>query len=134
MNRAILCSAIEGLSSQYGYHFHLNDEAYYPTTVSRYPAAFMTQPKFESIEGRQHGRISYKVSLRLARQGAKLSPTERNELLCRMEEELVEIFVDLSKEERVAIVNSLSISPCTESIDNHGAIALEAKAHITTIF
>ena len=134
MNRALLCGAIEGLVSQYGYHFHLNDEAYYPTVISRYPAAFMSQPAFESIEGRQHGRISYKVTLRLARQGAKLAPAERNELLGRMEQELIEVFVALSKAECVAVVNELTISPSAQPIDNHGAVSLEAKANVTTIF
>ena len=119
MNRALLCGAIEGLVSQYGYHFHLNDEAYYPTVISRYPAAFMSQPAFESIEGRQ---------------GAKLAPTERNELLGRMEQELIEIFVALSKAECVAVVNELTISPSAQPIDNHGAVSLAAKANVTTIF
>ena len=134
MNRAFLCSAIEGLVSQRGYHFQLSDEARYPTTVCRYPAAFMAQPEFESIEGRERGRITYKVALKLARQGAKLASSERNSLLDTMEEELMDLFVALSESERVAVVEKLSIAPCTEAIDAHGAIAIEAKAIITTIF
>lgn len=134
MNRAFLCSAIEGLVSQYGYHFLLNDKSYYPTTVSRYPAAFMTQPEFMSMEGRRHGRITYKVTLRLAQQGAKLAPAERNNALNQMEKELMEIFIALSKAENVAVVGNLTISPCSESIDSHGAIAIEAQASVTTIF
>ena len=134
MNRAFLCSAIEGLAVQHGYTFQLNDEAHYPTTVCRYPAAFMAQPEFTSIEGRKHGRITYKIVLRLAQQGAKLPPSERNILLDTMEAELINIFVELSKTERVAVVDKLAISPCQEAIDVHGALALEANAYVTTIF
>lgn len=134
MNRAFLCSAIEGLASQYGYHFALNDKSCYPTTISRYPAAFMTQPKFESMEGRQHGRITYSVTLRLAQQGAKLTPAERNNALDKMEKELMEIFIALSKIDDVAVVDELSIVPYSEPIDNHGAIAIEAHANVTTVF
>ena len=134
MNRAFLCSAIEGLVSQYGYHFELNDKSYYPTAISRYPVAFMTQPEFTSLEGRQHGRITYTVTLRLAQQGAKLAPAERNKLLDTMEGELMEIFVNLSRTDRVALVDKLSIKPCSESIDAHGAIGIEANACVTTIF
>ena len=134
MNRAFLCSAIEGLVSQRGYHFQLNDKAHYPTTVSRYPAAFMAQPEFASIEGRQRGRITYKVSLRLAQQGAKLSPSERNALLDTMERELVELFVALSNDKCVAVVDKLTIAPLAEAIDTHGALAIEAEAYVTTIF
>ena len=134
MNRAFLCSAIEGLVSQCGYHFKLGDESHYPTTVCRYPAAFMTQPEFESIEGRRHGRITYKVTLKLVHQGAKLASSERNTLLNTMEEEIIEIFAALSQTERVAVVDKLTIAPSAEAIDAHGALAIEAEAYVTTIF
>ena len=134
MNRAFLCSAIEGLVSQCGYHFKIGDKSHYPTTVCRSPAAFMTHPEFESIEGRRHGRITHKVTLKLAQQGAKLSSSERNALLNTMEEELLELFVALSKTERVAVVDKLTIAPCSEAIDAHGALAIEAEAYVTTIF
>ena len=134
MNRAFLCSAIEGLVSKCGYSFQLNDKSYYPTTVCQYPSAFMLQPEFSSMEGRKHGKIVYKVTLRLLHQAAKLSPTERNVLLDRMEEEMMQLFVELSQTERVAVVENLTIAPCVEPIDSHGAIAIEAKADIVTIF
>ena len=134
MNRAFLCSAIEGLVSARGYNFQLDDDTHYPTSVCRYPAAFMAQPEFLSLEGRHHGRITYKLSLRLAQQGAKLTQTERNALLDRMEQEAMELFVALSKERCVAVVDKLSIVPCTEAVDIHGAVAIEAKAQVTTIF
>lgn len=134
MNRAFLCSAIEGLASRYGYDFSLNDKSYYPATICRYPAAFMLQPEFAAIEGRKHGRITYKVSLRLAKQAAKLSPQERNELLAEMEQQMTELFVELSQEQRVALVRDLTIRPLSEVIDQHGAMAIEAQANIETIF
>lgn len=120
--------------SQYGYHFQLNDDAYYPTTVCRYPAAFMSQPEFQSMEGRERGRITYKLTLRLAQQGAKLPTAERNKLLANMEQELIEIFVGLSKTERVAVVENLHITPYAEAVDAHGAVATEAIAEVVTIF
>lgn len=134
MNRAFLCGAIEGLVAQRGYTFQLGDKAHYPTTVCRYPAAFMTQPEFESIEGRKSGRITYKVTLRLAQRAAKCTTAEKNALLDAMEEEMMDIFIALSQTERVAIVDKLSIAPYAEELDFHGAIAIEANAHITTIF
>ena len=134
MNRAFLCSAIEGLVSPYGYTFTLNDEAYYPTTICRYPAAFLSQPEFVSLEGRKRGRITYKVVLRLARQGAKLTAAERNIQRAEMEQQLAEIFIALSRAERVAVVRNLTIKPTTPAIDSHGAMAMEAQAEVETIF
>ncbi|MBE6212860.1 MAG: hypothetical protein E7129_06975 [Rikenellaceae bacterium] len=133
MNRTLLCSAIEGLVSKCGYNFQLSDKAYYPTTVCRYPAAFMSQPEFSSLEGRKHGRITYNVSLTLAKQGAKQSPEERNSSLSTMEEQAMNIFVELSQNEHVAVVEELTIVPCSE-VDTHGAITIKAEAKVVTIF
>lgn len=134
MNRAILCSAIEGVVSTYGYDFTLNDDAYYPAAVCRYPAAYMSQPEFVSLEGRKHGRITYKVSLHFARLGAKLSPKERSGLLAEMEEQITGLFVDLSRHQRIAIVRDLTIKPLAGAIDLHGAVAMVAEAYVETIF
>lgn len=134
MNRANLCSAIEGLASRYGYDFSLNDKSYYPTAICRYPAAFMLQPEFVAMEGRKHGRITYKVSLRLAKQAAKLSPKERNDMVAEMEQQMVDIFSELSLSPAVAVVKELTIKPLAEAIDIHGAMAIEAQAAIETIF
>ena len=133
MNRALLCGAMEGLVSEYGYDFTLHDKSYYPTTISRYPAAFMSQPEFSSIEGRNHGRITYKISLTLARQAAKLAPAERNEVFNRMEEEMSKIFLELSQSDFVAVVKNLTIKTL-DGIDAHGAVAAEAQAYVETIF
>jgi hypothetical protein len=134
MNRTLLCRAIEGLVTRCGYDFHQHDKSHYPSTLSRYPAAFLSTPKFVAIEGRKHGRITYNISLIVAQQGAKLAPADRNDIYARMEEQLVDIFVELSKEGLVALVDNLTISPSAEAVDHHGAIALEARADIETIF
>lgn len=134
MNRTYLCSAIEGLASEFGYNFQQGDKSHYPTTVCRYPSAFLTQPEFVGIEGRKHGRITYHISLYLAKQGAKLSPAELNSTLDEMEQDMTNIFVELSKTERVAVVENLTIAPIAGIIDNHGALNLVAQADVTTIF
>ena len=134
MNRTLLCRAIEGLVMRCGYDFRQHDRSYYPSSLSHYPAAFLSTPKFVAIEGRKHGRITYNISLIVARQAGKLSPTERNELYAQMEQQLLELFVELSKEGLVAVVDNLTISPYAEAVDPHGAIALEAQANIETIF
>ena len=134
MNRTLLCRAIEGLVSRCGYHFQVNDEAYYPTTVCRYPAAFMSQPKFVRIEGRNHGRLPYNITLRFACQGAKLAPQERRSALEEMEQQIIEIFVELSRDKQIAVVDNLTIVPSAEAIDAHGSLAMVAQADVTTIF
>jgi hypothetical protein len=51
-----------------------------------------------------------------------------------MESEAMELFIALSREKSVAVVDKLTISTLPEVVDAHGALAIEAKAQITTIF
>jgi len=122
------------LVSEFGYNFMLDDIACYPTTVCHYPAAFMSQPQFQCMEGRKNGKITYAVSLQFAQQGAKLSPIEQNSLLQEMEQQMVEMFVQLSKEEGIAVVEELTITPASPTIDSHGALSIVGKARVVTIF
>lgn len=46
----------------------------------------------------------------------------------------MEMFIDVSNDERVAVVEELTIAPCSGLIDSHGAVAVEAKANVITIF
>ena len=73
------------------------------------------------------------MSLTLAQQGAKLFPQERSERFAQMEQEMIELFVELSKESCVAVVENLSITP-KEAVDAHGAIAITGEADVETIF
>jgi hypothetical protein len=134
MNRTLLRSAMEGLVSRCGYHFQVNDEACYPTTVCRYPAAFMSQPKFVRMEGRNHGRITYNITLRFARQGAKLAPQERNSALEEMEQQMMEMFGKLSEREFVVAVEDLQIRHSSMTLTPHGEVATTATAKVITFF
>jgi hypothetical protein len=93
----------------------------------------MSHPKFKSLEGRKHGRITYSISLTLAKNGAKMSPSERNTTLATMEKQAINIFVELSQNEKVALVENLTIIARSE-VDSHGAISIEAEAEVETIF
>ena len=134
MNRALLQGAVEGLASAYGYTFLVESQERAPFHITAYPAAFMAPPKFNEQEGRRFGKITYDISLTLMRQGAKLSPAERNERYADMESELVEMFVKLSRLPQIAYGEALTITPHTSTIDHHGAIAMVATAQVTTLF
>lgn len=134
MNRALLQSAVEGVVSARGYTFSVESQERAPFHIAAYPAAFMVPPKFNKQEGRRFGKITYDISLTLLRQGAKLSPAGRSELRAEMESELVDMFVELSRHAQIAAVTDLTISPTSAPIDNHGAVAMVAKAQVTTLF
>ncbi len=134
MNCTYLRGAIEEAVSACGYTLTQSAEHYLPTSICHYPAAHLLPPEFRSIEGRNHGKITYSVELHLLHQGAKLSPSERNDRLDEMEREIIEIFTLLSEYERVLSVEELTFAPSATTIDNHGAIAMVAKAEIVTLF
>ncbi len=133
MNCTYLRGAIEEAVSTCGYTLTEGAEHYLPTSICTYPAAHLLPPEFHSIEGRNHGKITYSIELRLFHQGAKLSPSERSERLDAMEVDMVEIFTLLSNYERVLSVEDLTIAPAS-TVDNHGAVAMVAKADIVTYF
>ena len=134
MNRAFLSSAIEGLVSSYGYDFYHSEESHYPTILCRYPAAHLSPPEFVRMEGQKRGRVTYRVRLRLAQQAAKLPPKRRADLLAEIEQQMIDIFVALSRTEQVAVVDNLTITTTSPAIDNHGALAMVGEAEVVTIF
>lgn len=134
MNRALLQSAMEVVSNSHGYSFMMDSPKLNPTSINTYPVAFMTQPKFNKIEGRRSGQITYDFSLHLMQQGAKLSPHERNELYAEMECDVIDIFTDASKLADIVQVKILSVAPSSEVVDSHGAIAMVANVEVTTCF
>ena len=133
MNRAILSSAIEGAVSSYEYKFEEVPKSLYPCIIRYYTAVTLIEPEFLRMEGRKHGKITYSVTLHLDRNGAKLSPEERKQTLATMEQELVDIFLRLSKHQRIAGVEDLIIEPQPQ-LDNHGALSLVATAEVVTVF
>lgn len=134
MNRANIYSAVEHLSSLYGYDFASAAETLLPSLVRQMPTVLMTPPEFHSMEGRKHGRITYRVKLLLIHGAAKASPHERAELLDTMERDALDIFSELCDEHFVAAVEELSMAPATKPITNYGDIALTVAANIVTIF
>lgn len=83
MNRSYLTSALNDIAESKGYSFRSAPQEYMNSLVSRYPAAFMPYPEFRSIEGRRRGRITYRLTLHLLADGARLSPADRERSLAR---------------------------------------------------
>lgn len=134
MNRANLNSAVEHLSSLYGYDFVSAAEISLPSLIKELPTVLMAPPEFRSMEGRSHGRITYRVKLHLLHGAAKASPQERAEMLDTMEQDALGIFSELCEEYFVAAVEELTMTPATKPITNYGDIALTVAANIVTIF
>lgn len=85
MNRQSLSTAVQGLASSKGYDFHTASAEYLPALASTKPTIVMLHPKFRSIEGHKHGKISHSLTLHALQGGAKLSHAERVTLLDTLE-------------------------------------------------
>lgn len=134
MNRTHLEGAAEKLTAQRGYTFYTGPEDDMGHTVRNYPAAWLTPPELHAVEGRTHGRATYDMTLHLLRPGARISPAERRTALAEMEAQMIEIFAELSLDERILAVEGLSVRPRSFSLTPHGEISQTATARIVTWF
>lgn len=134
MNHANLKNAVAGLAADRGYEFHSADERFMSQTISAYPAMWLAPPRFDSMEGVRHGRITYAVTLHALDEGAKLSPAGRGEAYARLEGDVVELFTALSMADVVVAVENLEVRAQTRSLTNHGEVAVTATADVVTFF
>ena len=134
MNRKKLISAVQAICGSMGYEFRALDSSALSSGCQQMPAAVLIQPKFQSIEGRNHGRITYQTTLYLFKSGSRLSPAEQTELLAQMEEEMWEIFSKLSENKSVALVDKLQMEHSMHSMLGRGEIGLKANAEVEIIF
>lgn len=134
MNRSYLTSAIREIAESKGYLFRSAPQEYMNSLIKSYPAAFLTCPEFRSIEGRRRGKITYRLTLHLLADGARLSPERRAQTLDSLERDLLDIFCSLSTRERVLSVENLSLSPSAMTFTTHGDIAMTATADAVSLF
>lgn len=134
MTRKNLISAVQQICSDCGYNFRTLDKDHLPAQTPQLPAAVLIPPNFRSISGRNHGRITYAVTLYLFRSGAHLTPEQQAELMEQLESEALEIFSQLSVVESVATVDNLTLSPQIHSRIGRAEVSLKADAEVEIIF
>ncbi len=134
MNRKKLIQAVERIATADGYHFHATDERHMSQAVDAYPTMWLTPPVFSAMEGRNHGKITYSVTLHALEAGAKLPPENREDVWAVLESDVMELFSTLSQEDFVVAVEGLKIRHTSQTLTPHGEIAATATADVITFF
>ncbi|MBQ7856820.1 MAG: hypothetical protein IJ348_06895 [Alistipes sp.] len=134
MNRQSLSTAVQGLASSKGYDFHTASAEYLPALASTKPTIVMLHPKFLSIEGHKHGKISHSLTLHALQGGAKLSHAERVTLLDTLENDVLDILTSLSNESYVVAVEDICFTPSTLKLSVSGDVAITATCIVTCFF
>ena len=134
MNRTNLLKAVEESATANGYHFYTGDEHYIPQLATAYPALWLNPPKFQSIEGRTHGKITYAVTLHALCANAKASPDELREMSAELEEQLLGTFSSLSEADFVVAVENLQIRHQSLTRTAAGNATATATADVITFF
>ena len=134
MNRRKLVSAVQAICGSMGYEFRALDSSALSASCQSMPAAVLIQPKFQSSEGRNHGRITYRTTLYLLKPGSRLSSAEQSDVLAQMEEDMLDIFSKLSENKSVALVDKLQMEHSIHSVLGRGEIGLKANAEVEIIF
>lgn len=134
MNRVSLSNAMQALATERGYDFHAISAEYMPAIVSQKPTLIMLHPEFKSIQGRQHGKVTYSLTLHLMQNGAKASPNERIHLIDHLEDEILEMLSDLSNHDSITTIEQVSISPSALKLTVAGEVAVTATCEVTCLF
>ena len=134
MNHTYLINAIESIATADGYSFYSDSEERMSEQIKSYPAVWLQPPKFQQMEGRKHGKVTYGVTLHAMDAGAKLSPAEREQTWSRLEDDLVEMFSKLSATIRVISVEERKIRRTSSTLTTHGEVAATATAEVVTFF
>lgn len=134
MNRSLLTDALRNIVTAKGYEFHSASPEHLPSIVRRYPAALLPHPEFREMEGRNHGKITYRLTLYLMAAGAKTNPDEATATVDSLETDALEIFSELSSDDNVASVEELTITPMERPVTPHGDISVAVGADVVCIF
>lgn len=134
MNRKTILQAVEQVATAKGYTFYSDTEELARSTVKALPAVWLSPPKFISMQGRKHGKITYEVTLHALCDGVKCASAARNQSWTQMEQELVDMFSMLSQNETVALVKNLAIRNTTNTLAGYGEVVATATAEVVTLF
>lgn len=134
MKCAHLTSALETIAMTAGYKFYSGKQEILARSIKEYPAAWLTTPILRKIEGRKSGRISYDITIHLMKLAAKLTTTQQSQLINNMEQQMVAMFQNLTRDSDVVIVEGITIKPNTFTLSNHGEISQSATATVILTF
>lgn len=134
MNRDYLLQAVEGIATTNGYSFFSDSDERMSQQINTYPALWLSPPQFTAMEGRNHGKVTYSVTMHALKDGAKLSPAERRKAWLELECDLVEMLAQLSEQERILCVERLKVKHSSSTLTSHGEVAATATADVITFF
>lgn len=133
MNSTILVKAVQQICGGCGYDFRIYSKEHPPLVTTQRAVALLEVPQFRSIEGSKHGRITYRVSLRLLHRAINLTTEAKSQIISQAETDALNIFTELSSKDGIAIVKNLQFDPLTLAMP-HCSAGTIATADIVTIF
>lgn len=134
MTRATLEAAVQMVATARRYLFRSVPPEYASALVNRYPVALLLPIRFLAVEGRTHGKITYGVTLQLVHHVAKLSPEQRLSLMYTIENDVLDIFAEVSENAAVVAVEDLKIQPSSRPATAVGEVSMTATARVTLCF
>ena len=134
MNRKHLSDAFCALAEKHGCAFVEATPENIAARIAAYPVAWLEPAVLQSKTGRYHGRITYSVKLRIMHDGLRMSPAERCAALDAAEQQLLDIFTELSTDPRIACIDELTVAVSQFAFTPHGEIAATAEAQVETIY
>ena len=134
MNRLSLSTAVQRVANAKGYDFHTVSAEYLPALASTKPTILMLHPKFQGIEGKKHGKITYSLTIHALQNGAKLPHDARTALLETLEDDMLDLLTELSNESFVVAVEEINLTPSILKMSVSGDVAITATCLLTSFF
>ena len=134
MNRKNLVESIRRIATAQGYNFTSTATSHHAAAASSSPAMWLNPPQFVKMQGRNHGKMTYEVTLHALTNGAKTPPSEYDTHWTKLEGDLIRLFTSLSHEPQVIEIENLKIRNTSHTLASHGTIEATATAEVVTFF
>lgn len=134
MNLSYLTRSFDRAAQSAGYEFASATKEYLPTQIASFPAVFLLTPSCCSVEGRNSGKLTYRITLHLMSKGAKRAPANRDTLLDRLETDALTIFASIAACHRILAVENLTLTPAALPLTARGDVSMTVTADVVTEF
>ncbi|MFR9649967.1 MAG: hypothetical protein SNJ33_06235 [Rikenellaceae bacterium] len=134
MNRIAIQDALYEAIVEHNFTPLLSPTVDTSTPIEKLPAVWCAPLKLLEKRGRNSGQIDYYLELALIYPSSDKSYEDKMVILGGMEDSILSILSSLSLNERVVLLDDISLEVATKSLTKFGDLSMQATANITTYF
>lgn len=134
MTRKTLAQAIKEAALKLEYCFYSGFDYRMNETIIAYPAVWLSPPSIVAVEGRNEGKIRYRVALKLMKLAKKSSTQQKEEAWSQLEHDALEMCRAIACRREIASVKITECTPAEFSLTNHGELSMALRFDVEIPF